>query len=164
MKKFVYLILAVVLIEFAHTTFADSNLKVVDGDSLETANRRIRLVGIDAPEYTQTCEDENGDSYDCGKEALEYLQNMIWDGEHKGLKLKCAVEGTDRYKRELCVCMIGDKILNLEMVKEGYATSYKDERYLMLEKRAKKARKGIWRGKFMRPEIYRSIQRRQKKS
>ena len=33
-----------------------------------------------------------------------------------------------------------------------------------LEKHAKKAKKGIWRGKFMRPEIYRAIKRRQKKS
>lgn len=164
MKKIITLILAVALIDFASTTFADSKVKVVDGDSLEINENRVRLLGIDAPEYMQQCEDEKGTSYFCGQEARKFLEKMISDGEQKGLKVKCSSEGKDRYKRELSVCVIGDKSLNLEMVKEGYAVSYKDDRYRKLEKRAKKAKKGIWRGKFMRPEIYRVLQRHQKKS
>ena len=164
MRKIISLIIAVVIAHLASVTFADSNVTVVDGDSLEIGNKRIRLLGIDAPEYTQACEDENRQTYDCGQEAKEILQKIIKEGEQKGFKLKCAPQGKDRYNRELSVCFVGEKILNLEMVKEGYAVSYKDERYQKLEKHAQKAKKGIWRGKFMRPEIYRAIERRQKKS
>jgi endonuclease YncB( thermonuclease family) len=164
MKKIITLILAVVLIDFTSTTFADSNVKVVDGDSLEINERRIRLLGIDAPEYMQVCEDENGQPYFCGQKAQKFLENIIKTEEQKGHKVKCLSEGKYRYKRELCVCSVGNKTLNLEMVKNGYAISYKDDRYQKLEKRAKKEKKGIWQGKFMRPEIYRSLQRHEKKS
>ncbi|MBO5441212.1 MAG: hypothetical protein J6A09_01420, partial [Alphaproteobacteria bacterium] len=34
-------------------------LKVVDGDSLEIGPSRIRLTGIDAPEYLQQCKRKN---------------------------------------------------------------------------------------------------------
>ena len=53
--------------------------------------------------------------------------------------------------------------LNFEMVKAGYAVSYKYDRYHLAEKRAKQRKKGIWRGKFMRPEIYRAIKREKEK-
>lgn len=163
MKKIGTLICAILLIELATNSFADSVVTVVDGDSLELNERRIRLIGIDAPEYMQVCYDEKKQSYDCGMESRLFLKKMVDEARKKGLKIKCVSEGKDRYKRELSVCFADDKNLNLEMVKEGYAVSYKDNRYQKLEKRAQKTKKGIWRGKFMRPEIYRVLQRQQKK-
>ena len=34
---------------------AENQIKVVDGDSLEIKGKRIRLAGIDSPEYRQHC-------------------------------------------------------------------------------------------------------------
>ena len=163
MKKIVCLVLALTIAHFAAQTFAGSAFEVVDGDSLQTPSRRIRLVGIDAPEYFQECEDSQGKKYKCGKQAKAYLENLIKKGYANGKKLKCRTEGVDRYNRELSVCYIGDVELNFEMVKSGNAVSYKNEKYSLVEKRAKQRSKGIWQGKFMRPEIYRAIKREQEK-
>jgi len=163
MKKCLFLVLAVVTAHFALQTYADSDLTVVDGDSLEIAAKRIRLVGIDAPEYFQTCEDNQGREYMCGQEAKAYLEKLIEKGRRNGKKVKCMAQGSDRYKRDLSVCYIGDTELNFEMVKSGYALSYKSDKYALAEKRAKKRGKGLWQGKFMRPEIYRAIKREQEK-
>lgn len=163
MKKIVCLILALLIAHVAQKTVADSGFEVVDGDSLEKNLKRIRLIGIDAPEYFQECEDENGKKYMCGQEAKAYLERLIYKGRINGEKLTCRAEDVDRYKRDLSVCRIGDVELNFEMVKAGYAVAYKDDRYKIVEKRAKKRKKGIWRGKFMRPEIYRAIKREKEK-
>ena len=163
MKKYLFLALALLLVYFTEQTLAGFEAEVVDGDSLQTNTKRIRLIGIDAPEYFQECEDENGKKYMCGQEAKAYLEGLIQNGLQKGQKLRCVAEDVDRYKRELSVCRIGNVELNFEMVKAGYALTYKDERYKISEKRAKKRKKGIWRGKFMRPEIYRAIKREQEK-
>lgn len=163
MKKIVCCILAVILISLSARTIAGFDVKVVDGDSLEIKGKRIRLLGIDAPEYFQECYDVHNQKYACGQNAKKYLEYLIEDGQTRGEKLKCKMEGTDRYKRELSVCYIGKKNLNLQMIKAGYALSYKDDRYLAAEKRAHHKKKGIWQGKFMRPEIYRALQREQEK-
>lgn len=163
MKKIIALIIAIILTEIATQTIASSTITVVDGDSLEIGGRRVRLVGIDAPEYLQSCEDSTGKSYMCGQSAKAYLQDLIEKGHEQGEKLKCTVEGIDQYKRSLSVCKIGNVNLNLEMVKAGYAVSYKSETYKPAEKHAKQSRKGIWQGKFMRPELFRALERKKEK-
>ena len=78
---------------------AFAQLHAVDGDSLEDENRRIRLEGIDAPEYKQYCFDEHKQKYMCGQDSLKYLQNLM-----AGKKITCQCESEpDRYKRERIV-------------------------------------------------------------
>ena len=163
MKKLICLIVALILLELTHETIAGSNVKVVDGDSLEIGAKRIRLIGIDAPEYFQECFDENGKSYQCGQLAKAHLEEMIEKQSAMGEKVKCVAEDVDRYKRDLSVCYAGDVNLNLEMVKKGLAVAYKHERYELAQKRAKERKIGIWQGKFMRPELYRALHRRDEK-
>jgi hypothetical protein len=40
--------------------------RVVDGDTLEVADTKIRLEGIDAPETKQVCIAGSGEEYACG--------------------------------------------------------------------------------------------------
>lgn len=139
----------------------NAGYKVVDGDSLEIDGKKIRLIDIDAPEYEQTCFDKNNIEYNCGIEALEFLENKIKKGERQGQKLKCNKKDVDKYKRDLSVCYIGKTNLNRLMIKSGYALSYWSKKYKTLEDKAKNEKKGIWQGKFMRPELYRILKKYQ---
>lgn len=144
-------------------TLAASKIKVVDGDSLEIGSRRIRLLGIDAPEYMQKCYDKEGLAYDCGLSAKDFLQGLVDKAQSEKHKIKCVPQDVDRYKRELCVCYAGDVNLNLQMVKSGWAVSYKSDVYNKVQRRAKERGVGIWQGKFMRPEFYRALAREREK-
>ena len=162
MKRFspIFILFAAVIAACAQSNsfsfaMADEQLRPVDGDSLESPNRRIRLQGIDAPEYKQKCQDAGGQKYRCGIESLKYIQNLI-----NGQKIKCECEEKpDRYGRELCVCYAGEIEINRKMVAQGQAVSYRSTRYAEEEKAAKKQKIGIWQGKFMRPELYRALKR-----
>lgn len=133
---------------------------VQDGDSLIIGERRIRLDGIDAPEFTQTCFDGQNKEYDCGKKSLHYLENLIANAE---IKCSCLSE-KDRYKREICECFAGNVSLNKKMVAAGWAVTYRDKTYLLAEQEAKQNKRGIWQGKFMRPAIYRILHKAEQKS
>ena len=56
-------------------------VKVVDGDSLEINSIRIRLMGIDAPEYTQTCKTDTNKKYYCGQDSINHL-NYYFGGDY----------------------------------------------------------------------------------
>lgn len=148
-----YLLLILSFLTFCQTSNAEYT--AVDGDSLVRGDERIRLKGIDAPELYQECYDENKIAYNCGEESLEFLQNLMNKGE---VQCKCQ-KRRDRYKRKLCECFVSTLSLNHEMVASGYAVSYKSKKFEQDEKSAQEHKYGIWRGKFMRPSIYRSLER-----
>ncbi len=152
-----YIILSVIsLLGFGSLTVcvADEGLVIVDGDSLEIRGERIRLQGIDAPEFLQKCYDANGWKFRCGHEALTYLKKLTQGG------VSCDRYGKDKYGRSLTECFTKSGInINREMVKQGWAVAYGGS-YLAEERQAKAAKRGIWRGKFMRPELYRALKRR----
>ncbi len=50
--------------------------KVIDGDTLEIHDQRIRLHGIDAPESRQLCY-LDGKPWQCGKDAANTLADKI---------------------------------------------------------------------------------------
>src|SRR5690606_19718886 len=49
---------------------------VNDGDSITLGTERIRLRGIDAPEFNQSCR-SNGIDYPCGRRARESLAALV---------------------------------------------------------------------------------------
>ena len=155
--KFMLLVGLVVLGYWA--TASSDYVKVVDGDSLEIGARRIRLQGIDAPEFKQYCFDAQKKRYQCGIDSRNHLRQLL---KKSNYKVKCHMLSKDRYKRELSECFVGDKNINLEMINAGYAVAYRAEKqdYFEAEKTAKQGKKGIWQGKFMRPEYYRRLNRR----
>ena len=134
--------------------------EVVDGDTLAIRGEktRIRLYGIDAPEGQQTCEDAAGQRYLCGSKASEALAALIG----RNGRVSCEEEDRDRYGRVVAVCTVAGRSLNAEMVRQGWAveyTQYSDGRFSGEEAEARRARRGLWAGTFVRPSEWRRGER-----
>lgn len=126
--------------------------QVIDGDTVEIGDQRIRLFGIDAPELSQTCE-RDGAKWECGKAASDHLRAMIGTAE-----LACNGAEKDTFGRLVAVCRIGSVDLNREIVAQGWATAFRrySEAYLADETRARAGRLGLWSSSFISPEEYRT--------
>jgi endonuclease YncB( thermonuclease family) len=135
---------------------APGNVVVIDGDSLREGNTEIRLYGIDAPEYRQTCLDASKLEYPCGKRAAEALRNLV-----HGTEVKCQSMEKDRYGRSVSTCHAGTLVINREMVAQGWAVAFIQygADYVLVEKQARQAKRGLWAGQFEEPALYRQHQR-----
>ena len=51
--------------------------RIIDGDSIEIKNEKIRLLGIDAFEKKQECSRKDGAKYKCGEIAISNLSTII---------------------------------------------------------------------------------------
>lgn len=138
MKLAVWIIGALLV---ATQAFAQSGVRIVDGDTLQIGQTTYRLYGIDAPEHGQRCAKRGGGSWQCGKAATEYLQQLAASGQ-----VRCDDRGQDKYGRTIGVCSVGNKDLNEQMVSSGHAWAFlrysKD--YEAVEKAARNKGIGIW--------------------
>ena len=126
--------------------------RVLDGDSLEISGARIRLEGIDALEWKQTCVDPKGQTWSCGQTAAQELRSYIG-----GWELTCARHGVDRYNRILATCSVPDgSDLNAWVIRQGWAVASGDAGHYRSEQHAAEAaRRGIWSGTFLLPREWR---------
>lgn len=131
--------------------------KIVDGDTIwvniNGKEEKVRLIGIDCPEYTKEIEPY-------GKEATEFTTNALLG---KTVYLQKDVSDTDSYDRLLRYIWteditqnidnpnILDYLFNYTLVKEGLAESnyYKPDvsyqKFLeTAETEAKESKKGMW--------------------
>jgi len=122
--------------------------QVHDGDTISLDGNRIRLVGIDAPEYAQTCMDRSGGEWPCGKAARDAMLALV-----KGRQVSCLSEGRDKYGRMLGRCSVGKTDLGAAMIEAGLAVSYDD--YKLRETAARAGGRGIWAGSFVIPSEWR---------
>lgn len=157
MKKIIFIIISMLTLGFVAMA---EDYKVVDGDSLEQEDRRIRLDGIDAPEFTQMCYTADNAEYACGLEALQYLEKLLQDST---VRCDCLIN-EDKYGRKICECFADDISLNKAMVFGGYAVAYRSDKYKEDEADARLHKRGIWQGKFMRPALHRALERLQNKT
>ncbi len=125
---------------------------IVDGDSIRLAGRSIRLDGIDAPEWDQTCLDAAGRTWRCGQAASRALRERL-----RGQTVSCRPRALDRYGRTIAVCALADgSDLNAWMVREGFAiASGFAGTYAAEQAHAKAAKRGIWDGTFISPANWR---------
>lgn len=142
-----FLGLVVTRLDAGRQELSSGHVKVVDGDTLVLDGKRIRLVGIDAPELRQVCQRDN-QPWPCGKGARDHLDALIGDA-----KTTCDAGGSDRYGRLLAVCSSGGRDLNAAMVGAGYAVAFGDYEAEQAAARAK--RLGIWAGTFDAPRTWR---------
>lgn len=124
------------------------NARASDGDSFRLGDQRVRLLGIDAPEYAQTCDDARGRPWSCGRSARDRMAQLLGAG-----KVDCRPEDHDQYGRLLAVCTVGGRDIAQVMVAEGLAIS--SGRYWSDEQAARRDSKGIWAGGFETPRSWR---------
>lgn len=144
-----FLLAMLILIGVAVPGHADITGKprVIDGDTVEVNNERIRLHGIDAPETRQICT-ANGKTWACGREATFALAYEV--GNHW---VTCRGDQRDRYGRLIAVCYVGRYDLGERMVRQGWALAYRQYSmdYVDDETTARRDRAGMWRGEFVSP-------------
>ena len=113
---------------------------VHDGDTVTCLDeqgrpQKIRLLGIDAPEYGQ----------DYGDAARRGLAGKVAGG-----LVRVEGDARDQYGRLLGTLWIDDRNLNHELVAEGWAWAFggfvEDEDLVSAEAAARRARRGLWAG------------------
>ena len=131
------LALPVVCFALLFGSVALGQTRVVDGDTIDLNGVRIRLNGIDAPEFGQTC-----GTWRCGEAALEKLAALIGSSQ-----LNCDASGSDGYGRTIATCYAADTDIGEEMVRAGYAWAFVKYSavYEEQEEEARAKRLGIWR-------------------
>lgn len=136
-------------------------VKVFDGDTisvlLEGTAEKIRLIGIDAPELDQK---------PWGLKSKKHLESLI-NASGWTIDLEFDSEKRDKYGRLLCYLFSDDKtMINLQMLKDGYAMLFTippNIKYVdMLKKAQKEAREqklGIWHSNGLKesPGNYRKM-------
>lgn len=113
---------------------AQELIKVIDGDTITVMDKEpriVRLLYIDAPEKKQPY----------GLEAKSVLTALL-----TCQKFKIIYRSHDRYNRYLGVVSTDTDIINLKMVEEGYAWSYKRKKgpYGEAQREAQREHKGLW--------------------
>jgi endonuclease YncB( thermonuclease family) len=122
--------------------------RVIDSNTLEIGGRRLRLIGVDAPDLGQTCPTRKGEAYPCGRVAAQTLVRLVKDGP-----LECRGERTDPAGRLLARCAIRGFDVGEQYILTGraFADPETGENYRRAEGTAQKLREGMWRGEFQKP-------------
>ena len=140
--------------------------KVSDGDSIqitttEQTKLKVRLYGIDAPE-TPKINNRTGQinkpGQPHGEESWKALENKVM-----GKQVRLDILDIDKYRRMVGMIWLGDRNINLEMVREGFAEAFIEylkppyrAHFLDAERDAKSARHGIWSlPDYERPRAFR---------
>lgn len=89
---------------------------VIDGDTIEVAGERIRLLKIDTPELTKPrCQQEHDLALKARARLIELLDNK---------QLTVVPEGRDPYGRTLAYVYAGEDDVGDTLLKEGLALPY----------------------------------------
>ncbi len=130
--------------------------KVSDGDTIRIDKKKIRLLGIDAPEKKQKCKKSKislsfitfNKDYSCGEISTNKLKNKI-----NNKFITCKSNNKDRYNRFIAECYIGKTNINKWMILNGHAVAYRkySKKFVAQENLAKKEKLGLWSGTFQMP-------------
>jgi len=120
---------------------------VVSGDVLEIAGQRVQLYGVDAPELDQTCIADRR-RFNCGYIAKTALMDLV-----AGVEVSCKIIIDKRTDAAQAICTADGFDLGSNMVHTGWALADRrlSEKYVEVEDKARKARRGLWRGQFIPP-------------
>ena len=147
-------------IKSSEITILSGKAIVIDGDTIKIDKKKIRLLGIDAPEKDQLCKKpwlnisflSFEKKYFCGELATKKLKDLI-----NNKFVSCKTINRDKYKRYIAECFKDRININSWMVQKGYAVAYRrySKKFIVQENIAKKNNSGIWVGSFEMPWEYR---------
>ena len=148
----VLVILVVVLVTSGDdepSTSAEARVtRVVDGDTVEASidgkAEDIRYIGVDTPESVKP-----GTPVQCYALRASHFNERLVEGET--VRLEYDAEHRDVYGRLLAYVYLGDRFVNAELVRRGYATTLTippntrfAELFARLENVALEAGRGLW--------------------
>jgi micrococcal nuclease len=124
--------------DYAGEVLVGKVVRIADGDTLTILDdaemqHHIRLYGIDAPEKTQPF----------GTQSKKNLGDKVF-----GEIVRVEVVDIDRYHRAVGRIYLGNRFINLEQVREGYAWRYASydhhHEFDAAERQARAAHRGLW--------------------
>ena len=125
-------------------------VRVVDGDTIHVKVwervEKVRYIGVNTPEtHHPTRGEEPG-----GREAAEMNRRLVVG---QRVRLELDVRARDRHGRLLAYVWVGDLMVNAELVRLGYAQVMTvppnvkhQELFVKLQREARDAGRGLWRG------------------
>ena len=127
--------------------------RIIDADTIEIGDTRIRLSAVDAPEGAQRCY-VDGSPERCGAHASDALES--WIG---GRTVSCIGIDIDPYDRTVAICSVGGEDVGRWLVRNGYAVAYRDfgDDYVCDEAEAARAGRGVWSSVFIAPWQWRRL-------
>ena len=122
--------------------------RVVDGDTVEVRIdgeiEDVRYIGVDTPESVKP-----GEPVECYALAAGDFNERLVEGER--VRLVFDAERRDTYGRLLAYVYLGDRFVNAELVRRGYATTLTiapndrfADLFARLERRAGAQGRGLW--------------------
>lgn len=151
MKK----VIIIILLFYSSVVYADRTSvtlsKCIDGDTARFINNgkevKVRFLSIDAPEIAK--EGKKAEAY--GEEASAFTCTMITNAKNISLETDEKSDFHDKYGRILAWVWVDDKLLQSELVKNGFAKvkyTYDNYKYASILKEqetiAKNNKKNIW--------------------
>ncbi|MDB5563073.1 MAG: succinoglycan biosynthesis protein, partial [Hyphomicrobiales bacterium] len=117
--------------------------RAVTSDTITIGTQRVLLWGADAPDPDQYCQQGN-QKWDCAASATDALTTMLAAGD-----TSCDFvpnQRPDPFNRKFGVCTTGGKVLNSELIRQGWALDITSETkdYADIEKQAKADKVGLW--------------------
>lgn len=119
--------------------------RVIDGDTIEIAGGiRVRYLGMDTPESSQSGKEEECFGYEAHKENQRLVGGKV-------VRLEEDFSETDGYGRLLRYVWVGETLINEILVNQGYARASSQrpdfkyqQRLLQAENKAKENQRGFW--------------------
>jgi endonuclease YncB( thermonuclease family) len=95
-------------------------VRVIDADTVDVGDTRIRLHAIDAPEMDQNCETEHGVAFACGQWATAQVRARFG-----GAHAVCTPSDFDTYGRIVATCRVQGVDMGEEIVAHGWAFAFR---------------------------------------
>lgn len=129
---------------------------VIDGDTFDVGDTRVRLHAIDAPETDQMCGSDSSPAWNCGMWVQSQARALF-----EGKFAQCTVRDTDRYGRTVAVCSVDGQDMGALLATEGLAFAYRRYGldYDLAEKQAAVQGRGLHATGVTSPAAFRAAKR-----
>ena len=133
-------ILILIITSFVNSSeknFAKGKARIIDGDTIEINEEKIRFGGINSPERNEV--------------GYRLAKNKLIDKIANNIVTCLREKNKDRYQRTVAECFINGKSLSSFMVKKGYACDYafySKGKYAKEQEYAKANKLGIWKMQY----------------